>query len=105
IFDALIIGGGAAGLSCALVLGSAKTKPYAEGKHIGIIVHQRTSHLQTALFNNVLGLQPGTLGSDILADGKAQLADLYPDINQIEKEKVNAIEKTEDGFKVSTNRN
>ena len=32
----LIIGGGVAGMSCALVLGSAQFKPYAEGKKIGI---------------------------------------------------------------------
>ena len=40
-FDAIIIGGGAAGLSCALVLGSAKNKPFAEGKRIGIVTHQK----------------------------------------------------------------
>jgi len=61
MFDALIIGGGAAGMSCALVLGSAVTKPFASGKRIGIITHQKSSHLQNALFNNVLGLQPGTM--------------------------------------------
>lgn len=104
-FDALIIGGGAAGLSCALVLGSAKNKPFAEGKRIGIVMHQKTSHLQTALFNNVLGLQPGTLGTNVLKDGKAQLADLYPHIHQIEKEKVIAIERHHEGFKVVTNKN
>ncbi|WP_458627938.1 NAD(P)-binding domain-containing protein [Winogradskyella sp. PC D3.3] len=103
LFDTLIIGGGAAGLSCALILGSAQHKPFAEGKHIGIIMHQKTSHLQTALFNNVLGLQPGTLGADILEDGKKQLTDLYPHITQIENEKVNAIEKHDDGFIVTTN--
>ena len=104
-FDALIIGGGAAGLSCALVLGSAKNKPFAEGKRIGIVMHQKTSHLQTALFNNVLGLQPGALGTNVLKDGKAQLADLYPHIHQIEKEKVIAIERHQEGFKVVTNKN
>ena len=50
MFDALIVGGGAAGLQCALVLGSAQGKPFAADKYIGIIVHQKTSHLQTALF-------------------------------------------------------
>ena len=32
IFDALIIGGGVSGMQCALVLGSAKNKPYAVHK-------------------------------------------------------------------------
>ena len=48
MFDALIIGGGASGLSCALILGSAKDKEFAKDKKIGIIVHQRSSHLQEA---------------------------------------------------------
>ena len=104
MYDALIIGGGAAGLSCALVLGSAKNKAFAKDKTIGIITHQKTSHLQTALFNNVLGLTPGTTGAEILESGKKQLADLYPIINQIEKEKVLEISKSVNGFKVKTNR-
>ncbi|MFK7834569.1 MAG: FAD-dependent oxidoreductase [Winogradskyella sp.] len=104
MLDTLIIGGGAAGLSCALVLGSAREKEFAKGKNIAIITHQKTSHLQTALFNNVLGLQPGTLGTDILKDGKKQLAELYPHILQIEKEKVTQIERQQDHFKVTTNK-
>lgn len=104
MFDALIIGGGAAGLSCALVLGSAKDKTYAKNKHIGIITHQKTSHLQTALFNNVLGLKPGTTGASILESGKAQLSDLYPHIDQIDKEKVLEISKSENGFLIKTNK-
>ncbi len=104
-FDALIIGGGAAGMSCALVLGSAKPKPFASDKTIGIITHQKTSHLQSALFNNVLGLSPGTLGSDILETGKQQLRDLYPHVHQIEKEKVVAVYKSADGYSVQTNKN
>lgn len=104
-FDVLIIGGGAAGLSCALVLGSAKDKLFAKDKTIGIITHQKTSHLQNALFNNVLGLQPGTLGSTILKDGKQQLLDIYPHVAQIENEKVCALENHTDGFLVVTNKN
>lgn len=105
MFDALIIGGGAAGMSCALVLGSAKGKEFAKEKKIGLIAHQKTSHLQNALFNNVLGLEPGTLGSDILKNGKTQLATLYPDVIQIEKEKVSSVQKLKDHFEITTNKN
>lgn len=104
MFDALIIGGGAAGMSCALILGSAKDKAYAHDKKIGIILHQRTSHLQTALFNNALGLAPGTTGASILENGKAQLQELYPHVQQIDKEKVLEIVKKDDGFTVLTNK-
>lgn len=105
MLDTLIIGGGAAGLSCALVLGSGLQKPFAIDKEIAIITHQKTSHLQNALFNNVLGLKPGTLGKDILTEGKAQLKMLYPEVIQIEKEKVNSVQKLTDGFEVITNKN
>jgi aspartate oxidase len=104
-FDVLIIGGGAAGMSCALVLGSAVHKSYATNKQIGIVMHQKTSHLQTALFNNVLGLTPGTTGADILNSGAAQLKDLYSHVQQIENEKVLAVEKITSGYRVVTNKN
>ncbi|TXD81206.1 NAD(P)/FAD-dependent oxidoreductase [Subsaximicrobium wynnwilliamsii] len=105
MYDTLIIGGGAAGMSCALVLGSAQPKPFAANKHIGIIMHQRASHLQTALFNNVLGLAAGTLGADILETGKTQLAQLYPHVTQIETEKVKSVLKAPEGFAITTNKN
>ncbi len=92
-------------MSCALVLGSAKPKPFATNKYIGIIMHQKTSHLQNALLNNVLGLKPGTLGKDILENGKQQLKDLYPHVSQIEKEKVKSVSKITEGFIIETNKN
>ncbi len=103
-FDALIIGGGAAGLSCALVLGSAGKRDYVADKRIGIIMHQKSSHLNSALFNNVLGISPGTTGKDILISGKDQLNALYPQIEQIEKQKVLRLEHSGDGFEVLTNK-
>ena len=104
MFDVLIIGGGAAGMSCALVLGSAKERPFAQNKRIGIFMHQRTSQLQSALFNNVLGLPSGTTGASILELGKNQLKNLYPHIEQIEGEKVSRISRSDNGFVIKTNK-
>jgi L-2-hydroxyglutarate oxidase LhgO len=63
MFDVLIIGGGVSGMSCALVLGSAKNKSFASDKKIGVLTHQKNSALQEALFNNAYGIAPGKLGS------------------------------------------
>tara|TARA_B110000008_G_scaffold259518_1_gene279421 strand:- start:1092 stop:1694 length:603 start_codon:yes stop_codon:yes gene_type:complete len=104
MFDVLIIGGGVAGMQCALVLGSGLKKPYAINKKVGVIMHQRSSHLQNALFNNVLGLPSGTLGSNILAAGKNQLTTNYPNITQIEGEKVISIAIQDDFHIVKTNK-
>jgi thioredoxin reductase len=104
IFDALIIGGGVSGMQCALVLGSAKNKSFAADKKTAIIMHQRTSHLENALFNNVLGLQPKTLGKDILINGKEHLSTLYPAISQIENEKVLSVEEINSIYIVTTNK-
>lgn len=103
-FDVLIIGGSAAGLSCALILGSAKGKPFAINKTIGIITHQKNSALQNAELNNVLGFKKGTKGSDILAEGLQQLSDDFPDVFQIEKEKVVEVIKNDNSITVITNK-
>ncbi|WP_158840125.1 NAD(P)/FAD-dependent oxidoreductase [Polaribacter sp. L3A8] len=102
-FDVLIIGGGVSAMQCALVLGSAKNKTFAKDKNIGIIIHQRASHLQDALFNNVLGLPPKTLGKDILITGKKQLSTLYPHVQQIENEKVLSVLNIKNGYQIKTN--
>ena len=88
MFDVLIIGGGVAGVSCALILGSAKNKAFASDKNIGIIAHQKTSALQEALFNNAYGIPARKLGSELLEESLQQLSTLYPHITQIEDEKV-----------------
>jgi len=103
-FDVLIIGAGAAGLSCALILGSANNKPFAVDKKIGILTHQKSSALQNAELNNVLGFKKGTKGVTILNEGLNQLSNLYPHITQIEKEKVNKIEGNAPNFTIYTNK-
>jgi uncharacterized FAD-dependent dehydrogenase len=87
------------------VLGSAIKLPFVKNKRIGVFTHQKTSDLQNALFNNVLGLNPGTTGADILKSGKNQLANLYPQIEQIENEKVIQLKKEALGFQIKTNKN
>ena len=104
-FDVLILGGGVSGMQCALVLGSGLSKPFAADKKAGIIMHQRASHLQNALFNNVLGVPHGKFGSDILTEGKEQLTQLYPAVSQIENEKVVAVINDNEGYQITTNKN
>lgn len=105
MFDVLIIGGGVSGMSCALVLGSAKNKPFATNKKIGIVSHQKSSSLQEALFNNAYGISAGKLGSEILSESITHLSETYPHIIQIPDEKALKIEGNYPSFTVVTNKN
>lgn len=104
MFDVLIIGGGVSGVSCALVLGSAKNKAFASDKQIGIFTHQKSSNLQEALFNNAYGIPAGKLGSELLIESVQHLLTTYPHIQQIENEKVLKIEGSFPDFLVITNK-
>jgi thioredoxin reductase len=105
VFDVLIIGGGASGVSCAQILGSAQKKPFVTSKKIGIFTHQKTSSLQEAIFNNSYGISPGKLGSDLLIETLEYLSSIYPHIIQIPEEKVLKIEGQYPEFTVFTNKN
>ncbi len=104
MFDVLIIGGGVSGISCALVLGSAKNKSFVNNKKIGVIAHQKNSSLQEALLNNVYGIAPGKLGSDLLSESIQHLSETYPHITQISNEKVLKIEGKSPEFTITTNK-
>lgn len=105
MFDVLIIGGGVSGMSCALVLGSAKNKSFVVDKNIGIITHQKTSSLQEAIINNAYGIAPGKLGAHLLAESIQHLSETYPHIDQIPVEKVLKIEGESSDFTITTNKN
>ena len=105
MFEVLIIGGGVSGMSCALVLASAKNKPFVTHQKIGIITHQKTSSLQEAIINNAYGIAPGKLGADLLAESKQHLSETYPHIEQIPDEKVLKIEGEFSNFTITTNKN
>ncbi|QYA24703.1 NAD(P)/FAD-dependent oxidoreductase [Gramella sp. MT6] len=103
-FDLLIVGGGTAGLSCALVVGSGLQKDFAKNKKAGIILHQRSSHLQSALLNNVFGIAAGTKGAELLKEGVDQLTELYPEMQQISGEKVKEVVEIDGGYRIVTNK-
>jgi len=105
MFDVLILGGGVSGVSCALVLGSAKSKPFVIDKKIGIITHQKTSSLQEAIINNAYGIAPGKLGADLLLESIQHLSKTYPHIEQIPSEKVQKVDGKFSDFLVTTNKN
>ncbi|KGO89698.1 FAD-dependent oxidoreductase [Flavobacterium suncheonense] len=105
MFDVLIIGGGVSGVSCALILGSAQKKPFVTDKKIGIITHQKASSLQDAIFHNAYGIPNGKLGSELLPESTAHLAEVYPHIEQIEMEKVLSVSGASGNFTVTTNKN
>lgn len=104
MFDVLIIGGGVSGVSCALIIGSALKKPYAENKKAGIITHQKATSLENAVFNNAYGIPAGTLGSTLMETSLEQLSTLYPEMEQIPNEKVMSIEGEAGNFTVTTNK-
>jgi thioredoxin reductase len=105
MFDVLIIGGGVSGMSCALILGSAKNKPFAADKKIGIIAHQKGSSLQDAVFFNAYGITSGKLGEELLQESKEQLVNNYSHVEQIYEEKVIKIEGRAGNFAITTNKN
>lgn len=105
MFEVLIIGGGVSGISCALVLGSAKNKAFVADKTIGIFTHQKSSALQEALFNNAYGIASGKLGSELLVESIENLSNTYPHIVQIPDEKILRIEGLYPEFTVVTNKN
>ena len=105
MFDVLIIGGGVSSVSCALILGSAHKKTFAQDKKIAIITHQKASSLQDAIFYNAYGINSGKLGSEILTETTTQLQENYPHVIQIEDEKVVSISGEAGNFVVITNKN
>src|SRR5687768_3306826 len=105
MFDVLIVGGGAAGMSCALVLGSAAAKPFAAGKKLGILTHQKASSLQDGIYNNTYGIAPGTTGAQLLTQSLSHLSELYPHVIQLPNEKLLSISGQYPHFRLTTNKN
>ena len=101
-YDVLIVGAGVAGISCALVLGSALEKPYAVNRKVGILLQYKSSHLNSALLNNAFGIAPGTNGRELLETSILHLEKLYPAVELIPKEKAKEIVSLSEGFQLTT---
>ena len=73
-YDVIIVGGGAAGLSAAITLGSAQEKfEWAASKRI-LLIDSGKSDLRAAKLNNAPGISVGISGSNLLNSLFEQLA-------------------------------
>ena len=72
-YDVIIVGGGAAGLSCALTLASANGRfPWSENRKY-LVIDNDSSDLLKAMLNNVPGVEQGTLGRELIEKIKKQI--------------------------------
>jgi thioredoxin reductase len=90
MFDVLIIGGGVSGISCALVLGSAKDKILQPIKSWRFHPSKSSSLQEAVLIMPTDSCR--IIGSDLLVQSTKHLSQLYPNIAQISKEKILRIE-------------
>ncbi len=103
IYDLIIIGGGASGMSAAITLGSAKEKfEWASNKKI-LIIDSGTSDVKAASFWNAPGIYVGKDGKELMDDMHKQL-DQYQSIDKSHDFVVN-LEKQEDVYLVKTESN
>lgn len=74
--DVIIVGGGVGGLSCAITIASANTKPWFRNRTV-LVIDDGQSDLAKAQLNNAPGIAPGTRGSVALQQMRSQLLQ-YP---------------------------
>ncbi len=100
-YDVAIVGGGAAGLSCALTLVSAKGRgwTWADERRY-LLIDAGGSDLRNALLNNVPGVAIGTPGSELLKRLRSQIESLGG-VDLI-KGRVVKILKGDSGFSIET---
>ena len=99
-YDVLIIGGGVAGITCALTLSSVENKfPWAKDRKYLIIDENNSDLLQAKLYN-VPGVRQGALGEEVIRDMRKQL-DMFKSIEILDDIVVRA-EGSLNNFSVTT---
>ncbi len=101
MFDLLIIGGGPAAISCAMVLGSAASKSYMSSKKIGMIAYQKTADLNAAVLNNLFGVDLGAKGKTVAEDELKKL-DNFKNIEQLAKAPIEEIIEKGEYYEIKT---
>ena len=103
IYDVLIIGGGAAGYSCALTLSSVEnTQEWAKDKQY-LLIDNGNSDITKASFFNVPGVDFGIGGDSLIVKMEQQLSN-FKSTTKIDAT-VKKVEKNEDIFTVTTESN
>ncbi len=98
MYSVAVIGGGVAGLSCALTLADgAKRFDFAKGKKF-LVVDNGSSDVLKAVLNNVPGVKKGTTGEEYLEFLKAQVEE-FEDVNLVEGE-VSEVSGSKGKFKI-----
>ncbi len=100
MFDVVIIGGGPAGLACAMTLGSVRGANGMPQDKTVLVIDKGQSHLNAAVVHNVPGIAAGTPGPVLLAELKKQ-ATSFGGVEIVEGEVV-ALEGSVGAFTVKT---
>lgn len=99
-YDVIIVGGGPAGLGCALTLASAKGHFERGENRKYLVIDNDSSDLLKAKLNNVPGIAPGSIGRDVIKNLKEQ-AKMYGNV-EIINGRVIKVEGEYKNFKVIT---